>query len=170
MSVNHSIQTEEINTLGAYVEYLRRDYYDVISGFLEQIDVEEISMQLDDDHRTIVVVFVDAVRKYVNHRVNIWLPYIQELAEKQDGGHNCATCSGKCNVQHTAALLDFNISLLSVKDTLYMLKSVLSLASKYASIHSLIALADVVGQALHLEEEVLQPMVKTAQTHINAVN
>lgn len=170
MSVNHSIQTDTTTNLGSYAKYLNNDYYTVISGFTDQIHIVDHTLQQLEDHGEALKTFIIAVKKYLEHRTYVLLPYINELAEKQDGGHNCATCSGKCNVQHTAALLDFNVSLLSIKDALYMLKSVISIYESNGVIHSLTALTDIVGQVLQLEEDVLQPMIKTAQSHINAVN
>jgi len=122
--------------------------------------------------------FTQEVRDFIKGRRVAYVPYIMELAEKNDMEHNCAQCSGNCDMQHLERLFELNKTI----------EKMLS-ASEYASTElAIIYDKELVKEDVQvlnsevlrtnallrkiLKQEVLDliPKVKEAQRSINARN
>lgn len=116
------------------------------------------------------------IRMYIDDRRSVYLPYVAELSEKSSTGHNCMNCAGRCELQHTASILEMVSSLRKLESTVSYIQSELeaiyaheqlkgSLRALNAEVQGLI---DRLNNTLQYEEMNLVPGVKGAQTSINA--
>jgi hypothetical protein len=120
--------------------------------------------------------FATEVRSYLKERVGNQIPYLNELAEKSTSGHDCAQCSGKCDLQHTMRLYEFNRSIEKVLNSTEYIYTEFEHVYKgfgdnteIRSLHSSIMLLNhFLRTVLAMEVAVLVPRIKEAQREINA--
>eukprot|EP01012_Entosiphon_sulcatum_P032011 TRINITY_DN40748_c0_g1_i1.p1 TRINITY_DN40748_c0_g1~~TRINITY_DN40748_c0_g1_i1.p1 ORF type:complete len:179 (+),score=21.79 TRINITY_DN40748_c0_g1_i1:73-537(+) len=123
------------------------------------------------------ITFKNHLLQFIETRQTVFLPYIDELFNKSATGHNCSTCSGRCEVQHGIKLLELNTTLEQLRSIAADLKTTLpSLANtaykgELKILHNEVELLhNVINELLYLESEVLIPKIKEAQNSINAYN
>ena len=120
--------------------------------------------------------FATEVRSYLKERVTTQIPYLNELAEKSSTGHDCAQCSGKCDLQHTMRLYELNKSIEKILNaTEYIYTEFEHVYKSFGdnteirSLHSAIMLLNhFLRTVLATEVAVLVPRIKEAQREINA--
>lgn len=114
------------------------------------------------------------IEQYIQHRKEILTPYLRELTEKDNTGHNCRNCSGRCDVQHTAKLIDYTVSIEEMKKTLYHIHTVILkedrvMDDELKALHHLVGrLENILEEVLLLEEKKLLPKIRQIQTKIHA--
>ena len=137
---------------------LRKDYYQIIEILCKCINQQCENLKsenLSEDSRIYVTLsksHIPEVLKYIDHRWQIFSPYVTELIEKDVADHDCSCCSGKCDLQHSAKLLDLTLSIEEIK----MLQNKISL------------LENLLNEAIYIEQTFLLPKVKNMQKMINA--
>lgn len=128
------------------------------------------------DYINHVTYFNNEVRDFVKGRRVAYVPYILELAEKNDMEHDCKLCSGNCDMQHTARLFELRDTIekmLSASDYVQgELSAIYAKEPEKDSIQALNSEMDAAGNFLRtlLTTEVrsLIPLIKEAQKSINA--
>jgi hypothetical protein len=145
--------------INQYCEHLRSNY--LLEGHLPYIS-------LCDE-------LVIVAKKLVNHRRGVFIPYLNELAEKDIAGHDCSTCSGRCNVQHGSKLVDFTISIQEVREAIDHLPiDDMNIDSGHntalKSLHYKATLLEsLIKDVLLVEGDMLHSRIKDAQKSIHAV-
>jgi len=170
------------DSLRTLKERINKDYYELINILSRHIrEYSEYIKRKQHEANSYVIAnlceeLTSHVQDYINSRVNTYLPYIDELTEKELSGHNCNNCSEICNVQHSVKLLDFRTSLSKVKSTFQQLKvNVLKEYKEYSRdlkilIDEIMLLDALLNELFHIEEEHLLPGIMNAQTNIHARN
>jgi len=114
---------------------------------------------------------------YEQQRQVVLLPYITELAEKQDTGHDCRSCSASCTIRHTARIAGIRETHKKVKAILEQLQQTTLAAYRQSSFQEdqlpvlyseMQALSYRLIRLFHLEESMLIPMLIEAQKNIYA--
>lgn len=161
-------------------EQIHKDYYELIKILSRHIrEYSEYIKHKQHIANSLVVAnlceeLVSNVQNYINNRINTYLPYLDELTEKEATGHNCSNCSGRCDAQHSIKLLDFTASLNEIKSTFQHLKvSVLKEYKEYNRdlkilIDEIMLLDALLNELFHIEEDRLLPGIKSAQMNIHA--
>ena len=178
-----------LSTLSAYqdvslqelITKINREYYEFICQLATRTSEHSsyLKLMLLEESQYAYISFgdqlIDAVNKYLSHRKNILLPYIQELSGKAATGHNCSTCSGRCEVQHGAKLIDFVVSLQDAKSVIQQLQvSMAKHPSEDNELRILTSEIALLGNLLKelfvIEEDILLAKMKNAQKSINATS
>lgn len=178
------------NTLSNYIGFdlpevagkLDEEYYDIMhrlcdnaAGYLKHLDAAtDIDTQAYNNYFNS---FKEHLRVFIETRKAVFLPYIDELYFKRTTGHNCSTCSGRCEVQHGMKLMELNSSVDQLRTIAAGLKTSLPQLTTTAYkgelkiLHNEIELLhNIINELLYLESEVLIPKIKEAQNSINAYN
>lgn len=161
-------------------EQINRDYYELIKILSRHIKeyAEYIKRKQHVANSQVIANLCEElvcnVQNFINNRINTYLPYLDELTEKEATGHDCSNCSGRCDVQHSIKLLDFTASLNEIKNTFQQLKvSALKEYKEYNRdlkilIDEIMLLDASLNELFHIEEERLLPGIKSAQKNIHA--
>lgn len=161
---------------------LDMEYYDLAHRLCSNAEgyIDHLTTNTDVDtqaYNNYFNTFKDHLLRFVETRKVVFLPYIDELYNKSATGHNCATCSGRCEVQHGIKLLELNTTLEQLRAIAAGLKTSLpSLANtaykgELKILHNEVELLhNVINELLYLESEVLIPKIKEAQNSIHAYN
>jgi len=167
-------------SLHALKEGINKDYYELIKLISKHIKEysEYIKLKQHEPYSQTIAkqceALADMAHTYVTNRINTYLPYLDELTDKEATGHDCATCSGRCDAQHSIKLLEFTASLNEIKKTFRQLKtSVLQEYKEHSRalkilIDEIILLDDIINELFCIEEEQLLPGIKSAQNNIHA--
>ncbi len=118
---------------------------------------------------------LEQVLDFVNSRIGIMTPYIQELHVKKAGGHDCSKCEGGCTAKHSMHLLGLKESHQRIKEIFYRLQMVATplysetdFPESYKLLRNQMMLIDTsLTELFYLEEADLIPKVKEAQKHIH---
>ncbi|MBS1687716.1 MAG: hypothetical protein JSS96_03265 [Bacteroidetes bacterium] len=167
-------------SLQALKERINKDYYELVKLISRHIReyTEYIKLKQHEAYGQTIAKQCEALasiaHNYVTDRINIYLPYLEELTDKEATGHDCATCSGRCDAQHSLKLLEFTASLNEIKQTFRQLKS--AVLQEYKDhgralkilIDEVTLLDDVINELFHVEETHLLPRIKSAQNNIHA--
>jgi hypothetical protein len=116
------------------------------------------------------------IAQYVRLRRFALVPYISELIEKEDEGHDCRNCSSKCGVRHRAQIDSIRDAHTRIKETLCRLKSVTvafpagtDRETSYRSLRAEMTQLDTtLTQLFYLEECSMIPKVLEVRTAIHA--
>ncbi|WP_123985406.1 hypothetical protein [Taibaiella soli] len=121
---------------------------------------EEIQEELDRNNATLV-------------------PYVKQLHEKEQTGHNCLSCSGGCKVKHMQQVFTIREAQQKIKEIIYRLgqlshpvneKGVEQMAQQEKLQKNIQLLDNQITEIFYLEEAILIPKILDAQNNINAVN
>ncbi len=178
----HILSKYIICDLPEVANMLDAEYYDMMhrlcgnaEGYIEHLDAAtDVDTQA---YNSYFKNFRDHLLKFVETRKAVFLPYIDELYNKSATGHNCATCSGRCEVQHGIKILELNSSVEQLRNVAAGLKTSLPSLNNTAFkgelkiLHNEIELLhNIINELLYLESEVLIPKIKEAQNSIHAYN
>lgn len=161
-----------------------RSYYNVINTLCETAKKQARKLQELEVHQStsqyimLCNRILDEILRYVKNKKDHFLPYMNELFEKQETGHDCRNCTGtgSCDMQHNLQLMELIESHAQIKDILYRLQMVaLPLYSEtiypdvYRILRSHMALIENnLTELFSVEETLLIPKVTEAQKRINA--
>lgn len=168
-------------SLQAVAGQLQDDYYGVIPILCKHAREHAKYLQSKTiDQKLMYVVehtlqWIGVIEDFIGHRNTLVKPYINELADKDSGGHNCQLCSGRCEMQHTAKVMEITTSLIHIKEQhrLFvdelpeLLKGVHPQDVKCLNNTSML-LCNYLDELLRLEADILVPRIKDAQKNINA--
>jgi len=164
-------------------ERLDKSFYDKINTLcgialkyadkLKDLEVQKSTSQ----YVTLCSRLINEVQKFIAIKKDHFLPYVQSLSEKEDGGHNCASCSGGCTVQHDLQLQELKQSLLQLKDVIYRVQMValpLYSDSIYPDVYRLLRnhmalIENTLTELFSVEQTQLIPKIVDAQKNINAL-
>ena len=160
-------------------ERLTHDYYDLLDALCANVDShtrEMLGHALDEEYIRHSNYLVEEVRGFVNERRNVYIPYVFELAEKKATGHNCSTCSGRCDMHHSLRLHELSASQKKIYDiankTLALLVEQINHLPHASQVVALrneaTLLRNKISQLVDYEELFLVPGIKEAQKNINA--
>ena len=169
-------------TLAELAGKLRTDYYDLVGILVGHVDDHcnyLASKQISKDsavYRALCGELITDIKKCLAYRVDELIPYLNELAKKEETGHNCSSCTGRCDMQHSARLLEYMASLEETKATFHKIRAVVS--EEYATGDSelnilrneMVNLDNALNELFLIEELSLLPKMKAAQKNINVVS
>lgn len=166
------------------VERVDRSYYNVIETLCDTAKMQARKLQELEVHQTTAQYttlcnrLLEEILLHVKNKKDHFLPYMSELFEKQETGHDCRNCTGTgtCDLQHNLQLMELKESHVQIKDILYRLQMVaLPLYSEtiypdvYRILRSHMALIENnLTELFSVEETLLIPKVTEAQKRINA--
>ena len=170
---------EEIHSL---LNYLDREYFDRLQKHSEKVVAYIAQLHGGDVHQTTSLYtsnskkLVDEIAQYIRMCRVILGPYLLELLEKEDSGHDCRACSSSCTIRHTAQIEALQRAHSKIKETLDLIKSVVHPAKQVSmypeSFNNLgkeIQQLDVcLRELFYLEETELIPKVLEVQKAIHA--
>lgn len=155
-------------SLNSLAALLSAGYYGMLDSLLH-----ELSLPANDALEDEWAAPLDELRPMVAWRIESLMPYLQALAGKQETGHDCALCSGGCDMQHQTRLMEleeshkqFSSVLSSVMDAqpLYRLADP---DAPLPAIRSLRIIATAL-EMIHTERAYLVPLIKKARRAIHA--
>ena len=99
-----------------------------------------------------------------------WIPYLLELLDKEDVGHDCRSCSSACTIRHTAQVAGILQSHKEIQASLGLLSAITPPYSKVADEqHQLIqTLANTLAAMISTEEYTMIPLIRQVQEAIHA--
>ena len=159
---------------------LLADYYDILTALsgdvLNQLSAPVEQVQpLYSDQLYHCLMLAGELAAFIAERKQLYMPYFIELSEKNATGHDCSTCSGRCDMQHTAKMIELEISLEKLRNTIdYVDGEIANLLNAQAAgdmirLQSLMRqMTGLAKELIGLETKSLVPKLKEAQMKINA--
>lgn len=116
------------------------------------------------------------IKSFVQQRISVFVPYLLELSEKSTTGHDCANCSGRCDMQHALKLMEFTNTLRQMQSTSsYIQTEFAALDTNKESdddaltwLRKELRIVSNLLDELLRREEMLIPDIQYAQKNINA--
>jgi hypothetical protein len=179
MASKHPWQ-EQTNSLSAISEYAEAHYYAEIEFMCSNI-LNYISQVMEMDvhgamalNAVLCEQIVDEVIEAIKIRKADFKSYFILLAEKQQGGHDCSTCSGTCHMEHSLQLMNLKASHNKMESVINRLRTEgtplrdIEYPALYAVVRQQMAALEKKLVELSLyEESSIIPGVIRAQKHIN---
>jgi hypothetical protein len=181
MVIFSQYRNDELDSL---IDKLNTEYYSVLDNYCKNASGIVYELEQYEPHASMLLYmslgtkFLEHVTDFVNSRIGILVPYIQELHEKKLGGHDCSECKTGCSVNHAMQLMGLKESQIRIKETLYRLQSVAmplysdtDYPDAYKSLRDQMTMIDTaLTELFYLEEAHLIPKVKEAQKQIHVYN
>lgn len=159
---------------------LAKDYYSVIEHLCEKAELEIMKLDMDTIQHDIIHYaqrvndFIDELRRHIHFYKETFSDYLLSLHEKGATNHNCSQCSGRCEVQHTVVLMEFNTSVKCVEEIRHRIQSDMMLLynkilkETASNLHyTIIMLNNVVKELSSIEKNILIPKIKEIQKKIH---
>lgn len=168
--------------LKPFAEQLQSEYYDVIQHFcakaekqsekIKNIEKSESQLQYVMQCENII----SDIKRHVQSRKDVYIPYVHTLSEKVKDNHNCSSCSGNCKINHEVHVLEMNLTNDDMKKVLSKLQMITLplytetiFPDEYRLLRSNMALLETnLTELFFLENNYLIPKIAEAQKHINA--
>jgi hypothetical protein len=168
-------------SLKELADKLHVDYYDVISAMVQQaadkqaelsrLDIHQVTQNYTDTCGKLL----QAISYYLYDRKEMLTPYLHQLYDKDATGHNCAACSGNCEIGHKSHLVTLRESHLKILSLLSELQVValplysnLSYPLIYKTLRDEMLLIEIVlKELLYVEEAFLMTSIIRSQRKIN---
>jgi hypothetical protein len=168
-------------SLHQLAEKLDIDYYNLIAALckaasdklteLKALDVNNVT----GEYLVVCERLLKQLNLGIHDRQNTLMPYLKTLHEKEATNHNCANCTGACDMQHSAHLIALKDSHDQITRLLYVLQTVELPMLANAPYHSLfqalnneMKLIDaIICELLSVESTHLIPSIITSQKNIN---
>lgn len=163
--------------------YLEKEYYTPIEASCEKVEEYITELHEGDVHQeaslytSLSKKLTGQVAQYIKMRRFGLLPYITELLEKEDNGHDCRSCSSSCSIRHGSQLVAVRESHQKIKETLYRVLSVATPTTYSDTRHdtahrhlreAMRHLNTMLAGVFFLEESLLIPKIQEAQKAIHA--
>ena len=176
------LQEDVHEALERLMSYLEKEYYTRIEAHCSTAAGYISELLGTDTHQTTSLYtslsekLIGQVGQYIRLRRHALMPYIQELLEKEESGHDCRSCSSSCTIRHTAQISGIREAHAKMRETLGGLRSVaspmlegLAEGSVRHNLNAEMTKLDTVLTALfHGEESLLIPKILEAQGAIHA--
>lgn len=160
---------------------LKKDYYDTIIVNCDHI--HHIATELhqeaqnpgDSSYIDKCASLATDIRNDIHMSEVIISPYVEELYEKITSNHNCASCTGKCHLNHSMQMQGIKAAHNRVKELQLRISSISneSLPENAGPTrilrNEITCLDTILTELSYLEEAILIPRLLDAQTQINAV-
>lgn len=165
--------------LPQFVSMLLAEYYEPLERLCDNINshIEQFENRSPFlEHINYSTSLAGETKGFVEQRKLVFVPYLYELSEKSATGHDCANCSGGCDMQHTLKLMEFTDSLRKMQSTLaYIQREFVALERYKESSDAALTwlrsevntLGDLLDELLE-KEDALIPDIQYAQKNINA--
>lgn len=178
-----TLYNQYVNTdLADLVKKLENDYYNVLSNLCDNAYGYATKLGDNGQHSetslyvSMSTKMLTEIKSLIRFRLNVLLPYIDDLEHKVDEGHDCANCSGNCGVKHEIHMSELKNSHKKIKELLFRLQMVAAplysstkYPEEYKVLRNEITLIDtILTELFYLEESALVPKVLNAQKTINA--
>ena len=183
MIMNTALYAEPSFALQSLMAYLEKEYYAPIGQMCGRIVACTTEIHQPDVHPSAPLIYAsqskklaEQVGRYIRLRRRSLLPYLNELAEKEDNGHDCRNCATSCTIRHSTQLADIQDAHRQIRETMDQLRSITppapdELRHQYgeAMLRKEIAVLDEqLSELLYLEETALIPKITEAQKSIHA--
>lgn len=172
----NALLPEDLQSLMAQ---LQEEKYTRIESLGKRVHADAVAVQINDTH--------DAARRYSGvcvkahqqvtaylrmHRLVI-IPYISDLIEKDDVGHDCEACGGGCSISHSAHITEIREAHFRMKEVLSWLQDARNEVAEFPegwhALQSDITLLETAMTELFLiEESKLIPMIIELHKNIGA--
>jgi len=115
--------------------------------------------------------------QYMRLRRLVLVPYIKDLFDKEEDGHDCRACGGGCRVQHAAHIANIREAHGELHELLVHLQPVATSLHKGRENHSdvfrglrvdMMQMEQTLNEVLFIEESALVPMMMILQRNIGA--
>ncbi len=165
---------------GALAGRLQKNYYNLIGCLcdcVETLTQQPETTDCNSLYNSLCQRLVSEIREQMQYRQTILMPYLSELEQKQQSGHNCLTCSGGCRINHTGQLQQLKSAHQHIKEILYRIQQVATPMQqdlKYANpicrilVNEIAQLDTTLTELFYLEEAILIPKIMELQSRINA--
>lgn len=148
----------------------------VLNSFI-RTSMELARLKSFSDYGRACLAAAEKIESHILYRADVLKPYIDELQEKSDTGHDCTSCTGKCHVQHRFTLTNALHQGREIRRVLGALFEAFA-PEQYdvpdvnvkAQRLSLMQLERTLTEIMYVEELFLIPSIIQAQTMINAGN
>ncbi len=117
------------------------------------------------------------LEQYMRLRRLVILPYLEELRTKEEEGHDCRSCEGRCDMQHAqhlAEIRDAHISLRELLEHLHPFSLTLPVSALSGTDllrefrASVLKLEENLAEVLFIEESAMVPLIIELQRKIGA--
>lgn len=116
------------------------------------------------------------IKKHIFYRRGRLVTYVYQLAEKQQSGHDCSACSGKCSIGHSTNLESLTLShkevgkvLLDINQFVYQTAGDQNFSPVFRVLRNELGAIDtLLTEMYYLEEICLVPALVNAKNSINA--
>ncbi len=164
---------------GVLAVRLQKNYYNLIDCLCDCVDRLTQNDDTNEEsslYNSLCRHLVSGIREQIQYRQIILIPYLHELEEKQQSGHNCLNCPGKCQTNHAGQLHHLKAAHQHIKEILYRIQQITTPAQQdqYTNPASR-TLANEVAQLdttltelFYIEEAILIPKIMELQSRINA--
>lgn len=170
--------------LNSLVDKLCNEYYTTVDSLCKNAVRIVSELEQEEVHPSTVLYMslstklLDQVDDFINLRVGVIVPYVQELHTKQNEGHDCSSCAGGCHIRHTSQLAGLKESHKKIKEILYRLQMValplytdIDYPDNYKSLRNeMMQIDTALTELFYLEESSLIPKIMEAQKFIHAYN
>lgn len=177
----HSQQDQD-STLESLLSYLETAYYNRIEVLCEKVELNIAELNTGEESQAAALYIslskklLGQVKQYIRLRRFALLPYIHELLDKEDSGHDCRSCSTSCSIRHTAQISGIKEAHNKIKESLYRLQSVavpiyqkpVQADAYFAMRNEMMLMDTTLTELFYLEESSLIPKVIEAQKNIHA--
>ena len=157
------------------LEYLEKEYYIPAALACDKLlpapgSAAEVRPAEDTYLLNVWSTLVAQVQRYIRVRRLSLLPYLHELAEKEDTGHDCRACTSTCTIRHAAQLNDIREAHRGIKESLQVLKTATAAPEHFSAEMQREgdSLRDLLSEMIYLEETALIPKISAAQKAIYA--
>lgn len=168
--------------LDSLLTYIDRAYYHRLEGLCARAEYHIAELHAGDVHQAASLYtslgkkLIGQIAQYVRLRRYALVPYIHELLEKEDDGHDCRDCGRNCKVRHGSQVDSIREAHTRIKETLYRLQSVAltveagsAQEAPYRALRNeMMQLDTALTELFYLEECSLIPKVVAAQNAIHA--
>lgn len=169
-------------SLTELISKLDKDYYQVLGNICDNALLHATKMQDGESHGatslyvSMSIKLLQQIKDLLTIRTSVIFPYVGELDEKVQEGHDCRNCSGNCNAGHDMHLASLKGTHKSIKEILFRLQMVAlplytskDYPDTYKVLRNEITIIDtILTELFYLEESALIPKVMQAQKSMHA--
>lgn len=104
--MQHGLSAPLPQDLQCLLNRLQEEEYQYLASLCNRIDTAIADLRGQEDFSRVADYaglcsgLINEVRRYMRMRRLVLLPYIQELIDKEDNGHDCRMCGGGCSARH----------------------------------------------------------------------
>jgi hypothetical protein len=181
-AMQHGISAPLPQDFQCLLNRLQEEEYQYISSLCNRVDTAVSDLKQHEEYGRMAAYadrctsLVTDVRRYMRMRRLVLLPYIQELLDKEDMGHDCRSCGGGCSIRHLGQVNSVRKAHAGIRERLFQVQTgplpVYSLgafpeACRALRTHMLL-LQTALMELLFIEESALIPRMIELQHNIGA--
>lgn len=164
-------------SLGKLFQVLSDDYSQIAEAFCNSLlqDTRNLVDAQYLEYTETCNAIAERIKDYLVLRTDVLRPYVLELQQKNETGHNCLQCAGKCHVQHQLQIAN---AIYTTREIKQMLSNAFEIFPIPENIKqdlnyrkqrlALMRLDKAITELIYMEEVHLLPAILNAQTNINA--